>query len=43
MNEEPAPKRAKRAAAMKKPPLETEEDDLDVAMQITKVCKSDGV
>jgi hypothetical protein len=43
MNEEPAPKRAKRAAAMKKPPLETEEDDLDVAMQITKVCKSDRV
>jgi hypothetical protein len=42
MNEEPAPKRAKRAAAMKKPPLETEEDDLDVAMQITKAEDEDS-
>ena len=41
MTDEPTPKRAKRAAALKKAPIEDieeTEDDLDAAMQITKVC-----
>ncbi|RZC42243.1 zf-AD domain containing protein [Asbolus verrucosus] len=41
--EEPAPKRAKRAAALKKHvPLETDEDELDAAMQITKAEEEDS-
>ncbi|XP_044269362.1 zinc finger protein 383-like isoform X32 [Tribolium madens] len=42
MTDEPAPKRAKRAAALNKAPIETDDDDLDAAMQITKAEEEDS-
>lgn len=39
MTDEPAPKRAKRAAALNKAPVETDDDDLDAVMDISKVTK----
>ncbi|XP_015834140.1 zinc finger protein OZF isoform X22 [Tribolium castaneum] len=42
MTDEPAPKKAKRAAALNKASVETDEDDLDAAMQITKAEDEDS-